>query len=202
MQLKVCPLLNKWGLSSLLQPRQVHSLRQFIIGTRRTLAERLANHPDLEQRFSEILNIVEAKSGTLDRADDAEDAVANLQKLGKKSLPTGSSPKNCKKTFNAMSCTPLAHLRARDKLDQYLECMQGKTTLRVAAEQCNISLPTSFSLRHWIMRVIQNDKVDFFRGITEIDETFFLENYKGQRNLGEQVRKRGGAQIPWKKETE
>lgn len=107
--------------------------------------------------------------------------------------------KDCKKTFNAMSCTPLAHLRARDKLDQYLECMQGKTTLRVAAEQCDVSLPTSFSLRHRIMRVIQNDKAELFRGITEIDETFFLENHKGQRNLGEQARKRGKRKACGKK---
>ena len=55
------------------------------MGTRRTLVERLANPPDLEQRFSAILDIVEAKSGTLDRTDDAEDAiVANLIEAGER----------------------------------------------------------------------------------------------------------------------
>lgn len=57
------------------------------MGTRRTLAERLTNHPDLEQRFSETLNVVEAESSRLGRTDDVEDAVvANLQKLGNKIL--------------------------------------------------------------------------------------------------------------------
>ena len=67
--------------------------------TRRTLAERLANHPDLEQRFSEILKIVEAESGTLDCADDAENAVvANLQKLGNKILTNWVVTKEIQKT--------------------------------------------------------------------------------------------------------
>ena len=87
---------------------------------------------------------------------------------------------DCKKTFNAVTCTSLAHLRVKDKLDPYLECMRGDTTLKVAAEQCAISLSTSFMLRHRIMTVIHDDKAELLSGITELDETFFLENNKGQ----------------------
>ncbi|WP_419834130.1 transposase [Endozoicomonas atrinae] len=47
--------------------------------------------------------------------------------------------KDCGKTFNAMSGTPLSHLRVREKLDQYVECMNGETTLRPAARQCGVS---------------------------------------------------------------
>lgn len=52
--------------------------------------------------------------------------------------------KCCGKTFNAMSGTPVSRLRVGDKLDQYLECMDGGTTLRSAARQCCVSLDTSF----------------------------------------------------------
>ena len=40
-----------------------------------SLADRLAAHPELEHRVSALLDIVEAESGLLDRADDAEQAV-------------------------------------------------------------------------------------------------------------------------------
>ena len=77
--------------------------------------------------------------------------------------------------------------------------MRGHTTLREAAEQCDISLPTSFAFRHRLMAVIQSDKAELLAGITEIDETFFLENHKGERGLGDAARKRGKRPLRGKK---
>ena len=55
--------------------------------TSKTLAEKLAAHPELEKRVSELIDIVEAESGHLDRADEAENAVIdNLRELGNKLL--------------------------------------------------------------------------------------------------------------------
>lgn len=52
-----------------------------------SLADRLAAHPKLELRVSALLDIVEAESGFLDRADDAEEAViANLRGMGNELL--------------------------------------------------------------------------------------------------------------------
>lgn len=52
-----------------------------------SLADRLAAHPGLELRVSVLLDIVEAESGHLDRADDAEEAViANLRGMGNELL--------------------------------------------------------------------------------------------------------------------
>lgn len=107
--------------------------------------------------------------------------------------------RECKRTFNAMTNTPLAKLYVRDKLDAYVDCMKGHTTLREAAEQCDISLPASFLLRHRLMAIIQSDKAELLSGISEIDETLFLENHKGQRNLGENARKRGKRPLRGKK---
>nr|MDT0250052.1 IS1595 family transposase [Endozoicomonas sp.] len=99
--------------------------------------------------------------------------------------------KDCDKTFNAMSGTSLSHLRVRDKLDRYIECMDGETTLRPAARRCGISLDTSFHLRHRLMELVKDDSYGQLSGIAEEDETFFRESHKGDRKQ-KTPRKRGG----------
>ena len=57
------------------------------MSTSKTLAEKLAAHPELEKRVSELIDIVEAESGYPDRADEAENAVIdNLRELGNELL--------------------------------------------------------------------------------------------------------------------
>ena len=90
-----------------------------------------------------------------------------------------------------MSGTSLSHLRVRDKLDQYIECMDGETTLRPAARRCGISLDTSFHLRHRLMELVKDDSYGQLSGIAEEDETFFRESHKGDRKQ-KTPRKRGG----------
>ena len=97
----------------------------------------------------------------------------------------------CHKTCNAFTKTPLTHCRVQEQLDSYLSCMDGKTSLREAAKHCEISLPTSFRLRHCLMEVICDDSTGLLSGISEMDETFFAESFKGQRTLGDKARKRG-----------
>ena len=97
----------------------------------------------------------------------------------------------CLRTCNAFSKTPLTHCRIQEKLDSYLSCMDGKTSLREAAEHCEISLPASFRLRHCLMEVICDDSTGLLSGISEMDETFFAESFKGQRKLGDKARQRG-----------
>ena len=74
---------------------------------------------------------------------------------------------DCKRTFNALTNTSLARLHVPDKLDRYIDCMRGHTTLREAAVQCEVSLPTSFRLRHRMMDVIQADRAELLTSITE-----------------------------------
>ena len=55
------------------------------MSTPKTLAEKLAAYPELEKSVSERIVGVEAESGYLDRADEAEEAVIeNLQEPGKR----------------------------------------------------------------------------------------------------------------------
>ena len=51
--------------------------------TPQSIANRLQGHPELLKRFDEILNIVEASSGNVDKASEAEQLVIDqLRHLG------------------------------------------------------------------------------------------------------------------------
>ena len=45
------------------------------MSTPKILAEKLATHSELEKRVSELIDVVDAEPGHLDRADEAENAV-------------------------------------------------------------------------------------------------------------------------------
>lgn len=99
----------------------------------------------------------------------------------------------CRKTFNALTGTPLAKLRHRDKWLDYLRCMQDSLTLRVSATRVGIDLKTAFRWRHRFLKTSAQDNAKALSGIIEVDETFFLESFKGKRHLTHRKpRKRGG----------
>ena len=52
--------------------------------------------------------------------------------------------KDCGRTFNALTGTPLAQLHCRTKWLDYARAMVDGVSLRTAAERCNIDLTTSF----------------------------------------------------------
>lgn len=65
-------------------------------------------------------------------------------------------------------------------------------TLRPAAKQCRVNLKTAFHWRHRLLQAIEDDQAPELSGITELDETFFRESFKGQKkNLPRAARKRG-----------
>ena len=100
--------------------------------------------------------------------------------------------KDCGRTFNALTGTPLNHIKEPGVLDQYLTCMTTSMTLRPTARQCGISLDTAFHMRHRIMQLLQGDQAELLQGIVEIDEAFFRHSEKGSRQLTRPARKRGG----------
>ena len=102
--------------------------------------------------------------------------------------------KDCNKTFNAFSKTPLARLQHPEKWNRYLESMTQSTTLRPIAKACGITLKTSFNWRHRFLEVLEDDQSDELGEIIELDETFFRESFKGQKkDLPRPARKRGGS---------
>lgn len=100
--------------------------------------------------------------------------------------------KNCKSVFSALSGSPLAGLYYRDKWLQYAGCLLDGLTIRAAAKECGISIPTSFRWRHRFLETIEKTKPPALQGIIEMDETLFRNSKKGDRKMNRKPHKRGG----------
>ncbi len=98
----------------------------------------------------------------------------------------------CCKTFNALTGTPLAHLRHRECWPIYAQALIEATTVREAASRCGIHKNTSFRWRHRFLAMPAEAKPLHLHGIVEADETYFLDSHKGERDLPRRARKRGG----------
>lgn len=100
--------------------------------------------------------------------------------------------KQCGRTSNPLTGTPLARLRRRECWMQYAQLLIEGATVRAAAERCGINKNTAFLWRHRFLARISQHQAQHEEGIIEADETFFLESFKGQRRLPRPARKRGG----------
>jgi transposase-like protein len=101
--------------------------------------------------------------------------------------------KACLRTFNALTKTPLAKLRMKDKWAAQSEAMIDGVSLAQAARRCGVHPTTAFRWRHRFLAALSGDKPKALSGIVEGDETFILESFKGKRSgLPRKSRKRGG----------
>ncbi|WP_019868309.1 IS1595 family transposase [Methylovulum miyakonense] len=98
-----------------------------------------------------------------------------------------------RKTFNALTGSPLARLRHKPKWPGYLAALAESKTVRESAAEAGVHRNTSFRWRHRFLDGISLDYPGALEGITEADETYLLESDKGKRNLSRQPRKRGGS---------
>lgn len=89
--------------------------------------------------------------------------------------------RDCGITFNALTGTPLARLRHRDKrLGQATMLTEG-LSVRKAAERLGVHRTTAFRWRHrWLARPCEV-KAGKMVGVVEADETYHLRSYKGQK---------------------
>ncbi|AJE21948.1 IS1595 family transposase [Azotobacter chroococcum] len=101
--------------------------------------------------------------------------------------------KFCGKTSNPLTGTPMARLRKRHLWQDYAEALTQSLTVRRAAKHCGVSKNTAFLWRHRFLTQIADHQAQHASGIVEADETFFLESFKGQRDLPRPPRKRGGS---------
>jgi transposase-like protein len=155
-------------------------LRHLAVRVEQQLRRNDLNHA-LENRLKNISHCVHCQSESIVRWGQS----AGLQRF---------KCKQCGKTFNELTKTPLARMRERRKLGDYAQCMVQGKTLRQAAQHCNIALSTSFSWRHKLLTKPEQHKAKQLSGIIEVDETFFRESYKGKRTINHRLpRKRGGA---------
>ncbi|WP_227470313.1 IS1595 family transposase [Massilia sp. YMA4] len=95
-------------------------------------------------------------------------------------------------SFNALTGTPLAFIRLREKWLPFLQCMLNSMTVRGAAQAIGIHRNTSFRWRHRFMMMAKDARALPLGGIVEADETYILESQKGSRHLTRPARRRGG----------
>jgi len=128
-----------------------------------------------------------------------------VKKWGKQSGLQRMRCFDCGKTFNALTGTPLAHLRKKEEWLKMAIALKEGLTVKQTAAKCNVCISTAFRWRHRFLKAMKGDIAERLEGITEADETYFLESYKGSRELSRPARKRGGkatkpglskAQIP------
>lgn len=105
--------------------------------------------------------------------------------------------RNCGKTCNALTGTPLARLRKREQWPLYGQALIDGTSVRKAAQCCEVDKSTTFRWRHRFLQASATHQALHESGIVEADETFFLESCKGQRHLYRPARKRGGVGSAW-----
>jgi transposase-like protein len=100
--------------------------------------------------------------------------------------------RDCQKTFNALTKTPLARLRNKRQWLTYLEAMAQSRTVHQSAADTKVHRNTSFRWRHRFLKWISQDRPTLLHGITEVDETHILDSEKGKKKLIRKPRKRGG----------
>lgn len=100
--------------------------------------------------------------------------------------------KSCKRSFTEYTGTWMAGLQRKDKIDDYLALMHQEKSLDKIKEALSINKKTAFDWRHKILAALQDSDNDDFTGITESDETFFLNSEKGRSVTDRAPRKRGG----------
>jgi transposase-like protein len=98
----------------------------------------------------------------------------------------------CRRSFNALTGTPLARLRLRDKWLPYFQCLIESTTVRTAATRVAVAKSTRFRWRHRFIAAVRREKRPKLSGIVEADECYHLESQKGSRHLDRPARRRGG----------
>ncbi len=106
--------------------------------------------------------------------------------------------KGCKRTFNAITGTPLARLRKRDQWLTYSASLSARETISAAQDRCGVARTTAFRWRQRFLEGIQAvTKSLQIEGLIEADDLEMKISYKGRRRLRiRKPRQRGGAGQP------
>lgn len=99
---------------------------------------------------------------------------------------------DCGKTFNALTGTPLARLRHKDKWQSQVEVLRDGLSVPDAAARLGVAPSTAFRWRHRFLHLPRERKAQPLSGVVEADETYFLRSRKGQAVQGRRARSRGG----------
>ncbi|MCT4638974.1 MAG: IS1595 family transposase [Bacteroidales bacterium] len=99
--------------------------------------------------------------------------------------------KECVKTFNVLTGTPLANLHKKGRWLSYAQCLIDGLSIRKAAAECGVHRNTSFRWRHRFLQNANHIKPDKLSGIVEVNELIFAKSEKGSKKLKRKPRKKG-----------
>lgn len=101
--------------------------------------------------------------------------------------------RNCARTFNSLTETPLARLRHKGKWERQAEVLRQGLSVHQAANTLSVAPSTAFRWRHRFLQLAQGVKARVLQGVVEADETYFLRSSKGQHVQARKARHRGGS---------
>jgi transposase-like protein len=156
-------------------------------------AEKMTTDAGSPALMSEAVSLTAAAQSKVDRTGCPHCGSQRLQGWGHASGLPRYRCVDCRRSFNALTGTPLARLRLKEKWAAQTEALITGESLVKAAERCGVAVSTAFRWRHRFLSAPALDKPDKLTGIVEADETFILESFKGKRAaLPRPARKRGG----------
>lgn len=98
----------------------------------------------------------------------------------------------CKRTFTEYSGTWISGIHNKALIPEFLRTMEIELSLIKTGKELGIDTGTAFRWRHKFLSAVEMPEDVTFKGITETDETFFLESQKGKKCTHRKARKRGG----------
>jgi len=99
---------------------------------------------------------------------------------------------SCKRTFTEYTGTWLAGIHKKELIPDYLQLMEKELSLDKIKVRLRINKKTAFDWRHKVLSGLEKIDMGNFKGITESDDTFFLQSSKGSKLHDRKPRKRGG----------
>jgi transposase-like protein len=130
----------------------------------------------------DAVSVVAAGQTKVDRTGCPHCASQRLQRWGHASGLPRYRCGDCWRSFNALTGTPSARLRNKERSAAQTEALMTGESLVKAADRCDVAVTTASRWRHRFLAAPALDKPSRLSGIVEADETFILESFKGRRS--------------------
>jgi transposase-like protein len=135
---------------------------------RQTVAAIISSDGDL----AEVTSVIEARFATQALCPHCRST--NVGSWGRACGLKRYRCRECRKSFNALTGTPLARLHKRKAWKTYAQAVTESVSVRKAAQRTGVSVPTAFRWRHRFLTLAKDAQAKTVSGIVEADETFFL----------------------------
>lgn len=104
--------------------------------------------------------------------------------------------RDCVRTYNILTGTPMARARKPEKWVRYLGCMTEHMSVRkIVASGIGVHQVTAWRWRHRFLKAAVNDNAPILSGVVEANEAFFPRSFKGSRGWNRRSPNRQG-QVP------